>query len=143
MSISCTSCHGSGGSIYVHDTTSLSVIFNSRSYDKGAWVVHQLRHVLGDTAFFTALGDYRPVSRDRHVAMLRAAVDGLFTAEYLSARGLTAGEAVAHNDSVAQALDVCLTRYEQFHCWSYDFHVAAEVKKVAKVDKKAEKPAVM
>ena len=48
------------GTVYVYNPTSTSVIFNSTNvYQKGAWVVHQLRHVLGDKAFFQALADYR------------------------------------------------------------------------------------
>lgn len=44
------------GTIYVHDTTDESAIFNSNlSYDKGAWVVHMLRGVLGETLFFAAM----------------------------------------------------------------------------------------
>ncbi|OGL42099.1 MAG: hypothetical protein A2161_19615, partial [Candidatus Schekmanbacteria bacterium RBG_13_48_7] len=50
------------GSIYVPDSevSSLYDIFDtSTSYDKGAWAVHMLRHVLGDTNFFNALAAYR------------------------------------------------------------------------------------
>jgi len=50
----------SSGTVYVYNPTSTSTIFNGTNvYQKGAWVVHQLRHVLGDTAFFKALLDYR------------------------------------------------------------------------------------
>lgn len=49
-----------GGTIYVYDTSSVGMIFHGgRSYDKGAWVVHMLRHVLGDSLFFPALAAYR------------------------------------------------------------------------------------
>ena len=48
----------SDGTIYVHDTSSFSTIFTSRVYDKGAWVVHMLRHVLGDATFLAALAEY-------------------------------------------------------------------------------------
>ena len=50
------------GSVYVTDDEldTLWEIFNgSTSYDKGAWVVHMLRHVLGDADFFDALAAYR------------------------------------------------------------------------------------
>jgi hypothetical protein len=44
-----------GGSVHVDDTTSVSRIFNSRlSYSKGALILHQLRWVIGDEAFYTA-----------------------------------------------------------------------------------------
>ncbi len=47
------------GSIYVEDTTSVSSIFNgSLSYAKASWVVHMLRHVVGDSAFFAGLKEY-------------------------------------------------------------------------------------
>jgi len=49
-----------GGTIYVYDTSNVGMIFHGgRSYDKGAWVVHMLRHVLGDATFFDALAEYR------------------------------------------------------------------------------------
>jgi len=49
-----------GGTVYVDDTTNVSRIFHGGlSYDKGAWVVHMLRHVLGETTFFDALAEYR------------------------------------------------------------------------------------
>jgi hypothetical protein len=44
------------------DTT--GAIFNSNAvYNKAAWVVHMLRHLLGDDAFFAALADYRAAFR--------------------------------------------------------------------------------
>jgi len=50
------------GSVYVTDAElgDLYAIFDgSTSYDKGSWVVHMLRHVLGDDGFVTALAAYR------------------------------------------------------------------------------------
>lgn len=47
------------GSVYVVDTTSVYRIFNSRlSYSKGAMVLHGLRWVIGDSAFFAAITNY-------------------------------------------------------------------------------------
>lgn len=47
------------GSIYVEDTTSVGSIFNGPlSYAKASWVVHMLRHVVGDSAFFAGLQEY-------------------------------------------------------------------------------------
>jgi aminopeptidase N len=47
------------GTIYVEDTTSVSSIFNgSLSYAKASWVVHMLRHVVGDSAFFNGLQEF-------------------------------------------------------------------------------------
>jgi hypothetical protein len=41
-------------------TSDVSRIFSSNfSYRKGAWVLHQLRHVVGDATFFQILADYR------------------------------------------------------------------------------------
>jgi hypothetical protein len=49
-----------GGTVYVYDTTNVGLIFNgSLSYDKGAWVVHMLRGVMGDPVFFATLAEYR------------------------------------------------------------------------------------
>lgn len=48
-----------GGSVRVDDTTSVSRIFSSRlSYSKGALVLHMLRWVCGDSAFFAGIESY-------------------------------------------------------------------------------------
>ena len=44
--------------IYVDDTTSVGRIFDWTVYDKGAWILHMLRHVVGDSAFFDILLAY-------------------------------------------------------------------------------------
>jgi hypothetical protein len=46
------------GTIYVQDTTSVNSIFDYRVYDKGAWVMHMLRNVLGDSLFFATIDAY-------------------------------------------------------------------------------------
>lgn len=51
-----------GDSVYVSDagTADMNRIFSSTySYRKGAWVLHMLRGVVGDAAFFDILADYR------------------------------------------------------------------------------------
>ena len=48
-----------GGSVHVDDTTNVDRIFSGRlSYNKGAYVLHMLRWVVGDEAFFAACRDY-------------------------------------------------------------------------------------
>ncbi|OWY24487.1 T9SS C-terminal target domain-containing protein [Sphingobacteriales bacterium UPWRP_1] len=48
-----------GGSVWCSDTTDVGRIFDGRlSYAKGAMILHQLRWVIGDEAFFTALQNY-------------------------------------------------------------------------------------
>ena len=48
-----------GGSVFVPDTTSIARVFNGRlSYYKGAYLLHMLRWVLGDEAFFEGLRNY-------------------------------------------------------------------------------------
>lgn len=48
------------GSVYCYDASSVSNIFSSNfSYRKGGWVLHQLRHVVGDATFFAILGEWR------------------------------------------------------------------------------------
>jgi hypothetical protein len=50
-----------GGTIYVYDalTKGMGQIFNSGlSYNKGSWVVHMARHVVGDKNFFSAVRKY-------------------------------------------------------------------------------------
>lgn len=47
-----------GGTIHVTDTTQFSTIFGRVVYDKGAWLLHMLRHIMGDETFFSALKSY-------------------------------------------------------------------------------------
>ncbi len=48
-----------GGSVFVDDTTSVGRIFNGRlSYNKGAYLLHMLRWIVGDEDFFASLRDY-------------------------------------------------------------------------------------
>ncbi len=47
------------GSVWVDDTTSVARIFNGRlTYDKGGYLLHQLRYQIGDSAFFGGLHSY-------------------------------------------------------------------------------------
>jgi len=47
------------GSVRCDDTTSVGRIFNSRlTYNKGAMILHQLRFIVGDQTFFTAIRNY-------------------------------------------------------------------------------------
>ncbi len=51
-----------GGSVFIYDNEldSMSQIFNSNTtYNKAAWVLHMLRHVLGSDAFFDMIALYR------------------------------------------------------------------------------------
>ncbi|MFH2054421.1 MAG: M1 family aminopeptidase, partial [bacterium] len=60
----------SGGTIYCQDTTDVWSIFSGRVYDKGAWVLHMLRHVVGDQNFFDILHAYYddPVLKFAHAS---------------------------------------------------------------------------
>ncbi|MBN2489585.1 MAG: M1 family metallopeptidase [Planctomycetes bacterium] len=50
------------GTVYCYDDTNPSRIFSTTySYQKGAWVLHQLRGIVGDATFFQILADYRKV----------------------------------------------------------------------------------
>ena len=47
------------GTVYVQDTTNVRRIFSGNlSYDKGAYVLHMLRRVVGDSLFFDSLREY-------------------------------------------------------------------------------------
>ncbi len=46
------------GTILISDTTTFSSIFGRIVYDKGSWVLHMLRRVMGDENFFEALKSY-------------------------------------------------------------------------------------
>ena len=50
--------YSGGGTIYIYDTTNVGSIFGSIVYDKGAWVVHMLRGLLGDSLFFEGVDAY-------------------------------------------------------------------------------------
>ncbi len=48
-----------GGSVFVDDTTSVGRIFHGRlSYNKGAYLLHMLRWIMGDDTFFQACREY-------------------------------------------------------------------------------------
>lgn len=52
-------CSQPDGSVYVYDTTSVNRVFDSRlTYSKGAMVLHMLRWVMGDSAFFQGIRNY-------------------------------------------------------------------------------------
>ncbi len=52
------------GTIFVSDPNDFNRIFDSNlSYNKGSWVPHMLRHVVGDTMFFNILTTYYADSR--------------------------------------------------------------------------------
>lgn len=54
-----SSARNAVGTIYVQDTSTTSTLFNSNLvYAKGASVLHMLRHVLGDSAFFRSMRAY-------------------------------------------------------------------------------------
>ena len=47
--------------------TRLTDLLDANSYQKGAWVLHMLRGVIGDSAFFTGIRDYYRTYRDSSV----------------------------------------------------------------------------
>ncbi|UCE08189.1 MAG: M1 family metallopeptidase, partial [bacterium] len=49
-------------SVFVYDSTNIGSLFSRTVYDKGAWVLHMLRYVMGDQAFFRSLKNYRETS---------------------------------------------------------------------------------
>ena len=50
---------GMNGAVYCYDTSSFAAIYDGdRVYRKGAWVVHMLRHILGDTLAGPRLLDF-------------------------------------------------------------------------------------
>ncbi len=46
------------GTVFVQDTTNMGELFGRTVYDKGSWVLHMLRGVLGDSLFFASLNSY-------------------------------------------------------------------------------------
>ena len=59
MSTSNSATSQPGGSVFVDDTTSVNRIFSGRlTYNKGSYLLHMLRWITGDEAFYTACRDY-------------------------------------------------------------------------------------
>jgi aminopeptidase N len=46
------------GPVFMTDVTDNKQLFGAATFDKGAWVLHMLRHVMGDQKFFEALRAY-------------------------------------------------------------------------------------
>jgi len=46
------------GSIFIADPKDTDKLFSATTFYKGAWVLHMLRHVMGDKEFFRALRNY-------------------------------------------------------------------------------------
>lgn len=46
------------GTVYVENLQTDDIFDNNLSYDKGSWIMHMLRGVLGDTVFFQVMRDY-------------------------------------------------------------------------------------
>jgi aminopeptidase N len=54
------------GTLYVQDTSTVANLFGfERVYAKGAWTLHMLRHVLGDSVFFRSMRAYAADPRFR------------------------------------------------------------------------------
>jgi hypothetical protein len=47
--------HDFAGTVFVPDSMDVGHMFTHTTFNKGAWVLHMLRHVMGDTAFFGTL----------------------------------------------------------------------------------------
>jgi aminopeptidase N len=47
--------HDFEGTVYVSDSMDVEHMFTHTTFNKGAWVLHMLRHVMGDTAFFRTM----------------------------------------------------------------------------------------
>jgi aminopeptidase N len=52
--------------IYDPSVTDLFKLLNRNNYEKGAWVLHMLRHIMGDEKFFAGVRDYYRTYRDRN-----------------------------------------------------------------------------
>ena len=46
------------GPVFMADVTDNKKLFGAATFDKGAWTLHMLRHVMGDQQFFEALRTY-------------------------------------------------------------------------------------
>ncbi|MBT3229467.1 MAG: T9SS type A sorting domain-containing protein [Candidatus Marinimicrobia bacterium] len=58
-----------GGSVYRPDTSTVGNIFSwNHVYQKGAWVLHMLRHVIQDEAFFNSFLEFREMFQYSHAS---------------------------------------------------------------------------
>lgn len=73
--------------IYISDTTSVNRIFDWKVYRKGAWVLHMLRYMVGDSTFFSILREYGSPPHQYGTALT---ADLQRIAEQLSGRNLGA-----------------------------------------------------
>lgn len=75
------------GTLYVQDTANVSNLFaGSRVYNKGASVLHMLRHVLGDSLFFASIYAYANDPKLQYATA--ATADFQFWCEQVSGRDL-------------------------------------------------------
>jgi len=51
-------------------TTNLNLLLNPNAYQKGAWILHMLRHEMGDSAFFLGLTEYYATYKFRNANSL-------------------------------------------------------------------------
>lgn len=109
-------CSAPGGSVYCDDTTNVNRIFDSRlSYRKGAMLLHQLRWVVGDSAFFKGLRDYlqdpklkngfaRSIDLQKHIESTSGKDLTGFFADWLYGQGYP-----KYSISVSQSADLSAT----------------------------------
>lgn len=77
-----------GGSVLVDDTTSVNRIFSSRlTYNKGSYLVHMLRWLLGDDDFYAALRNY--LNDPKHAGGFAKTPDLIDALETQSGKDLT------------------------------------------------------
>jgi aminopeptidase N len=93
--------------------TDLFKLLNRNNYEKGAWVLHMLRHLVGDEKFFEGVRDYYRQNRDRNALTddFRHALElssgrqlEWFFREWLHEPGFPAYEAAWHWDARTKGL---------------------------------------
>ena len=99
--------------IYDPAITDLFALLNANNYQKGGWLLHMLRHVMGDEKFFAGIRDYYRTYKDRNAltadfasVMERAAGRKLdwFFSEWFYGAGHPVYDAAWHWDAGAKAL---------------------------------------
>ena len=99
--------------IYDPAITNLFALLNANNYQKGGWLLHMLRRVMGDEKFFAGIREYYRAYRDRNAltadfqsVMERAAgrkLDWFFN-EWFYGAGYPVYDAAWHWDEAAKAL---------------------------------------
>lgn len=124
--------------IYDPSIKDLFRLLNANNYQKGGWVLHMLRRVMGDEKFFEGIRDYYRTFRDRnavtedfrHVMEFHYGHDlEWFFKEWIYEPGFPVYDAVWHWDDGAKELSLRITQKQEKTVFRMPVDVAIELEK--------------